>query len=384
MKVLFSILVLLSTLWTLLGAAAVWFVTRRSRRAGGTGSLAVAALAGLRPISVLKPLCGADPSLSESLESFFNQDHPNYEIVFGVEDAGDPAVPVVRALIARHPERRASLVIHTAMAGANPKVRNLRGMITHAEHDLVVVSDSNIRVPRHYLSELVREHDRSSDVGLVTNLIRGVADDRLGGSLSSVELAGFCAAGAAMPTLFGEALVIGKSMSFSKSALERLGGFESVANVLAEDYVIGKMFQHAGYKVVVAPTVVDNITASTTVREHFDRNRRWAMLRWRLRPFAYILEPVTSPLSLLPVAWVLMGPVAIGWAVMLLLVRDVGQWILLSGSRRAWVPLVLSPLRELMALAVWISAPFRRHLAWRGHRVRLSSGSVAYLEPVRA
>jgi ceramide glucosyltransferase len=389
MKTLFLVLVLLSTAWTLLGATAVWFVTRRSRRVGAKQTTPGAASpepTTLRPISVLKPLCGADPTLSENLESFFEQDHPNYEIVFGVESANDPAVPVVRALIERHPERHARLVIHTALSGANPKVRNLRGMISHANHDLVVVSDSNIRVPRHYLSELVVEHGRAPNVGLVTNLIRGVGDDRLGGALSSVELAGFCAAGAAMPTLFGEALVIGKSMSFSKTTLERLGGFESVANVLAEDYVIGKMFQHAGYKVVVAPTVVDNVTAATTVVAHFERNRRWAMLRWRIRPFAYFLEPVTSPLAVLPMAWALMGPVAVVWAAILLVVRDVGQWIVLSGSKRAWVPLVLSPLRELTALSVWLSAPFRNHVAWRGHRVRLSSGSVAYLapEPARA
>jgi ceramide glucosyltransferase len=158
-----------------------------------------------------------------------------------------------------------------------------------------------------------------------------------------------------------------------------LGGFESVANLLAEDYVIGKMFQHAGYEVRVASTVVDNVTTSTTLRAHYDRNRRWAMLRWRIRPFAYFLEPVTSPLVVLPAAWALMGTVALGWAALMLVVRDVGQWILLSGPKRAWIPLILSPVRELSALAVWLTAPFRRHVAWRGHRVRLSSGSVAYM-----
>lgn len=375
MKPLFLILVALSSVWTVFGAVAVWFVTRRR----GSRREAIASRASLPPLSVLKPLCGADPSLEENLESFFRQDHPNYEIVFGVEDPADPAVPVARALIARHPERRARLVIHRTAAGANPKVRNLRGMVSHAEHDLVLVSDSNIRAPSHYLSELVLEHQRGDRVGLVTNLIRGVADDGVGGALSSVELAGFCAAGSAMPTLLGEALVIGKSMMFSKSTFERLGGFESVANLLAEDYVIGKMFQHAGYEIRVAPTVIDNVTASTTLRAHYERNRRWAMLRWRIRPFAYFLEPVTSPLVVLPVAWALLGPIAIAWAVLMLVIRDVGQWILLSGPSRAWVPLVLSPVRELSALAVWLSAPFRRHVAWRGHRVRLSSGSVAYI-----
>jgi ceramide glucosyltransferase len=375
MKPLFFILVTLSTAWTLFGALAVWFVTRRRAESRPSDALS----GSLQPLSVLKPLCGADPSLADNLETFFRQDHPNYEIVFGVESPEDPAVPIVRALIARHPGR-ARLVIHQAAGGANPKVRNLRGMVSHSKHDLVLVSDSNIRVPSHYLSELGRVYARGERVGLVTNLVRGAADDGIGGALSSVELAGFCAAGAAMPTLLGEALVIGKSMMFSKSTFARLGGFESVANLLAEDYVIGKMFQHAGYQVRVAPTVVDNVTTSTTLRGHYERNRRWAMLRWRIRPFAYFLEPVTSPLVILPLAWTLLGPLALVWAALLLVVRDVGQWILLSGPRRAWVPLVLSPIRELSALAVWLSAPFQSHVAWRGHRVRLSSGSVAYTE----
>jgi len=386
MKPLFTILVLLSTVWTLLGATAVWFVTRRHRARASGVSAGAGGTATLRPHTVLKPLCGADPSLAENLESVFRQDHPDYEIIFGVEDENDAAVPVARALIERHPERRARLVIHRMASGTNPKVRNLRGMISHAANYLVLVSDSNIRAPRHYLSELAHEFDGGDRVGLVTNLVRGVLDDGIGGALASVELAGFCAAGAAMPTLFGEALVIGKSMLFSKSVLSRLGGLESVSNVLAEDYVIGKMFQHAGYAVRVAPTVVDNVTTRTTVRAHFERNRRWAMLRWRIRPFDYVLEPVTSPLAILPMAWVLLGPIAIAWAALLLVVRDVGQWIVLSGARRAWVPLVLSPLREVSALLVWIAAPFRRHVAWRGHRVRLSSGSVAYVagEPAPA
>jgi hypothetical protein len=102
------------------------------------------------------------------------------------------------------------------------------------------------------------------------------------------------------------------------------------------------------------------------------------MLRCRLRPLAYVLEPVTSPLAMLPFAWLLLGPWAIGWAALLLFVRDVLQWLAVSGTRRAWMPFALSPLREVLSLCVWVRAPFCRHIAWRGHRVRLSSGTLAY------
>ncbi|HVU04159.1 MAG TPA: glycosyltransferase [Polyangiaceae bacterium] len=374
----FQVLALfLCTAWTLLGAAAVVLAARRPVRRGSTP---------LPPVSVLKPLAGADPDLARNLESFFVQDHPDYEILFGVEDPADPAIRVAASCMARHPEIRSRIVVHRAGRGTNPKVRNLRGIIGEADHDLVVVSDSNVRVPRHYLSELVSEYVAAGPrAGLVTNLIRGVDESGVGAALESTQLAGFCAAGVAGPTLLGDSLVVGKSMLFSRSLQDRLGGLESVQNVLAEDYVLGKMFQHAGYRVLIARTPVDNVTRGTTVRSFFERQRRWAMLRLKLRPFAYPLEPLTSPLFLLPFAWAALGPWALAWAAGLLLVRDVGQWLVLSGPRGAWMPLLLSPVREAIVLAVWAAAPFKRHVSWRGHRVRLSAGSVAYVaEPARA
>jgi ceramide glucosyltransferase len=365
------VLVFACTVWTLLGALSVAIVTRRRRSPPLRNAPA--------SVTVLKPLCGADPSLEANLESFFRQDYPAYELVLGVEDPDDPAAAVARKLIGRHPERPAKLVIHSLRSGTNPKVRNLRGMMPHAEHDLVVVSDSNIRAPSHYLRELVGEYHRGPEpVGLVTNLVQGAGEDRLGAALESVQLVGFCAAGIAGPSLFGEALVIGKSMLFSRSKLEELGGLDCLSNVFAEDYVMGKMFQHAGYAVRVAPTPVENVTTGSTLKSFVSRQRRWAMLRSRLRPLAYVLEPVTSPLAMLPFAWPLLGPWALAWAALLLLVRDVAQWLVIAGPRRIWMPLVLSPLREALSLWVWVRAPFCRHIAWRGRRVRLSSGTLAY------
>lgn len=372
MHLLAVALVLVSSAWIVLGAASVAVVTRRKRPGSPATPPAV---------SVLKPLCGADAALAESLESFFVQDHPSYELLFGVEDEQDLAVPVARALMARYPDRAAKLVVHTVRSGVNPKVRNLRGMIEHARHDLVVVSDSNVRVPSHYLSELCAEHAAGERVGLVTNLVRGAGEQGVGSVLESVQLAGFCAAGVAGPTLVGEALVMGKSMLFSRRVLESLGGLGSVANVLAEDYVMGKMFQHAGYSVRIATTVVDNVITGATLRSFAGRSRRWAMLRFRLRPLAYAVEPLTSPLAMLPVAFAALGAWALPWALVLLGLRDVVQWTLLSGPRRAWLAVVLSPLREAIALVVWARAPLHRHLSWRGTRVRLSSGSVAYATP---
>ncbi len=362
------------TLWTVLGFFAVARVTRGRRT-----PREVAGHAPARGVSVLKPLCGADAGLAQNLESFFVQSHASYELVFGVQRADDPAVRVVEALQARYPGVSSKLVVHSGCGGRNPKVDNLRGMLPFATHDLLLISDSNVRVPDTYLSEMVATlQSGERPAGLVTNLFAGVGENCLGAALENVQLNGFCAAGSALPTLAGDAAVIGKSMLFSKKSFERLGGFARVADVLAEDFVIGKMFQHGGHEVRIAPTVLSNVTSNMTPKAFYDRHLRWAMLRSRLRPTAYVLEPLTSPLALLPAALFVLGPAGVLWALGLLLLRDVGQWVLLRGARRAYLPLVLGPLREVAMLVVWVAAPLKRHVTWRGTRVRLGAGTLLF------
>lgn len=380
------------SIWTLLGIVAVIRATRGQRVASEViarqtedGALvranarrSWAALADAPPVTVLKPLCGADACLEENLESFFRQSYPSFELVFGVENPRDPAIAVVERLIARHPAVRARLVRHAGGGGMNPKVSNLMGMVAAAEHDLLLVSDSNVRAPSHYLAEMVETLLADPRNGLVTNLFAGAGEDGLGAALENVQLNGFCAAGAALPTLLGDALVIGKSMLFSRARFESLGGFARVANVLAEDFVIGKMFQHAGLRVRIAPTVLDNVTRGMSLRSFLQRQQRWAMLRARLRPAAQLLEPVSSPLIMLPVALWLMGPAGLTWTLALLALRDVGGWVALRGWHRAWLPALLSPVRELAMLVVWFRAPLKRHVIWRGHKVRLGAGTLVF------
>jgi ceramide glucosyltransferase len=251
-------------------------------------------------------------------------------------------------------------------------------MVSHGRHDLLVVSDSNVRAPKHYLRDMVRTLQSDERVGLVTNVFAGTDEDGLGAALENVQLNGFCAAGATLPTRLGSPAVVGKSMLLSRSRFESLGGFQRVADLLAEDYVMGKMFQHAGYRVRIAPTVLTNVTTGMSVLAFLRRHQRWAMLRWRLLPAAFVLEPLTSPLALLPWAWLALGPWSIAWITLLLALRDVGGWVALRGWPRAWIPVLLAPLRELFVLAVWLRAPLKRHVNWRGTRVRVGAGTLLF------
>ncbi|MBW2523753.1 MAG: glycosyltransferase [Deltaproteobacteria bacterium] len=329
-------------------------------------------------MTVLKPLCGSDSGLSENLASFFEQDYPDFELLFGVQSPDDPAIQVVATLRRHYPGVRCSLVAHDDASATNPKVSNLCGMLPHARNDLLLISDSNVRAPRHYLRDMVRTLRADERTGLVTNVFAGSNEDGLGAALENVQLNGFCAAGATLPTRFGSAAVVGKSMLLSRRRFERLGGFQRVADLLAEDYVMGKMFQHAGYRVRIAPTVLTNVTTGMSVLDFLRRHQRWAMLRWRLLPVAFTLEPLTSPVAILPLAWLVLGSMALPWAAALLILRDVGGWVALRGWRRAWIPALLAPLRDLCVLALWLRAPVKRHVRWRGTKVRVGAGTILY------
>jgi ceramide glucosyltransferase len=352
------------------GLAAVWLLTRQR----------VPYLERPPAVSVLKPLCGADADLKRNLQSFFEQDHACFELVFGVTDPLDPALRVVRELCERYPQVPCKIIVHPGQGGLNPKVANLEGMLPTAAHDLVLVSDSNVQAPAHTVRELATLFERERP-GLITNLFAGVGENSFGAALENVQLTGFCAAGVALPTLLGDPLLIGKSACFSRRRFEELGGFQRLANVLAEDFVMGKTFAHAGERVLVAPTVIANVTRNATLRSMLARHVRWAMLRFRLRPVAAALEPFTSPLVMLPLAWWLLGPWALLWTAALLLVRDVGGWLVLRGSGRWYLPLLLAPLREVAALAAWLVAPLKQHVSWRGKRYRLGAGTLLYREP---
>jgi ceramide glucosyltransferase len=335
----------------------------------------------LAPVSVLKPLSGADDDLYQNLRSFFEQDLPELQLLFGVTNRDDPAVSIVARLQREFPSVESRLVVHSeGRAALNPKVHNLLGMLPHARHDLLLISDSNVRAPRHYVRELAALHARPA-VGIVTNLFAGTAERTLGAALENVQLNGFCAAGSALPTLSGDAAVVGKSTLFSRAALDGLGGLSRLSCVLAEDFVLGKMFQNAGMRVLIAPTVLETPNRERTLRSAFARHLRWSMLRWRLRPAIALLEPLTSPLLMLAFAYRVFGHYAWLWLLALLAVRDLGGWVLLRGWGRVWLPVLLGPLRELAAPAAWCIGLFKRHVSWQGRRLRLSAGTLLYAEP---
>ncbi|HEY1908649.1 MAG TPA: glycosyltransferase, partial [Myxococcaceae bacterium] len=230
-------------------------------------------------ISVLKPLCGADDDLAANLASFAELPYGGeYEVVLGVRSPADPAWAVAEEAVRRWPHRM-RLVRQEREVGLNPKVNQLVGMARAASHDLLVVSDSNIRVPDAYLSDIAAHLSRPG-VRCVTHPIGGAGQRSLGALLDNVHLASTVATGmVASDRAARRPLVVGKSMALWRQDLELLGGFESVANVLAEDHVLGNRIRRelrAGIAVSNLP--VWNIAVEKSVGHFFRRYLRWSVI----------------------------------------------------------------------------------------------------------
>ncbi len=355
---------------TLLGAFSLWRVRNRSRRV----------LEGRPPpVSVLKPLCGVDDDLRANLTTFFLQNKVEYEIIFGVVGNDDPALAVVEELRQDFPHVRCRLVIHDGRRGLNPKVSNLQAMLDWAAHDLVVISDSNVAVEPDYLARMVEPFDEP-EVGLVTSLIVGDGEHDLGATFDHLHLNGFAAANVAVShVLTNETATIGKSMMFRRSVFTELGGFESVGSVLAEDYVIGRMFLEAGYRVTLATGVIRNICQRKSVRGFLGRHLRWGLLRSRVMSLVYPLEPLLNPIAVASFAWILgSAPWVFLWAVGLTLARDIFGWASLRGTKGLMRAVPWGIVKDAMLFGVWAIAPLLRHVSWRGKRFRVSSGSRLY------
>lgn len=341
-------------------------IVRRRRVAGGAWSPHVA---------VLKPLKGLDEGIRENLESFFGLDYPDYEVVFGVADEDDPVIPVVRALMARHPRVRARFVVGGQDEGVvNPKVRTLVTLLGHVRSEFVVVSDSNVRVRPDYLTGTVPAF-RDPRVAVVTNLIAGVGERSLGATLEHQHLNGFIAMAQSWTSAWIRfTSVIGKSMAVRMSAIRDVGGLESLGSYLAEDYLLGHRLARKGYRVVLQGNSVENYNSRTRISEFLDRHYRWLAMRWRINPASCLLELVTIPTPWL-VAWALLDPqmllVPLGLMAVFTLVEQMTSFTVRDGRPLPWYTVFLRPVKDVLHALVLVTSLFNDRVNWRGHVLRL-------------
>ncbi len=346
---------------TLFSSASLLWVTRRRRSLPNFTP----------PVTIFKPLKGQDEGLEQNLRSFFRLDYPTFQLLFGVAEAEDPAIEVVERLMREFPDQDARLVVGTPAFGLNPKVENLAAMERHRRHETILISDSNVRVSPSYLRETAC-YLADPGVGLVSNLFTGVGEEHFGAALENLQLNGFIAGGVASAAVVGATCVVGKSMLMPVRALEAIGGFAAVRNLLAEDQAVGVKVRKAGYAIRLSHHVIENVNHARDFRWFLNRHSRWFKIRRRMAFPTFILEPATN-LAAVGLVWALSDDSGIAWGGLLGLTglgvaRDALHTRWLRGSYPKLRHLALSPLKDLFLLPVWCDALVNRRVQWRGHR----------------
>jgi ceramide glucosyltransferase len=366
--------------WLLLGAsvtgcAYLWqacnAVERFSRRPIPRGAT-------LLPVSVLKPLRGEDSALAANLRSFCCQDYPRFQIVFGVADVDDPAVAVVRALIAEFPERDLALVVDPRQSGANLKIANLGNMLPSARYDILVIADSDMRVAPDYLAAVTAPlsdaPSSAKPTGLVTCLYRGVSNGGVWADLASMHINHGFLPQAVAAELWGlGAGCFGATMALKRATLEAAGGFAALANTLADDHVLGQTVRQQGLAVSLSPYLVDDIVDEPSLAALFRHELRWARTIRLVAPWGYLGSVVTNPLplALLAVALGALPVAALAVLVLTLTCRVATAWRLDRALRLSHLSWWLLPVRDLLSFVVYIASFLGRSVAWRDRRFRI-------------
>jgi len=340
--------------------------------------------------SILKPLKGTDPGMYESLRSHCLQAYPpEYEIIFGVSDPSDPAIPLVERLKEEFPQQAIHLILCQKTLGANTKVGNLAQMRAQARYEVLLVNDSDIRVEPDYLRQVVAPL-ADPGIGLVTCLYRGMASGTLGSRFESLGISTDFAAGVLTArSLDGMRFGLGSTLAFRRQDLEKIGGFEGLVDYLADDYQIGHRIASLGLQVKLSAVVVETHLPAYDLGGFVAHQLRWGRTIRDSRPWGYLGLLFTFGLAwgVLAVvashgataAWALLGATGL---IRLCVALVVGRAVLEDRQVTRWMWLI--PLRDFIGVLVWLASLAGHTINWRGERFVLRDGKLERIDPQAA
>lgn len=323
------------------------------------------------PVSVLKPLRGLDRDAYENYATFCSQEYPEFEIIFGVTEANDPVIPIIEKLIRDFPQRNIRLLIGAEPLGTGDKVNKLCRMVREAQHEILIISDSDIRVAPGYLYAVAAPF-ADPNVGAVTCLYRGITDGSL---VSEMEALGntsdFDAGVLSAWQLGGVDFTLGATMATTKTRLAQIGGFEALVDHFSDDYELGHRIAVLGYRVEVTTFPVFTVFPNQTLAQCFRHQVRWTLTMKHSRPWGHFSLIFTHGLPWTILAAAIAPSVGIaafyvaGYVVLRsLMAWTVGVWGVQDPILRRKFYLV--PVRDAFAFAVWLTSFFKRRIEWRG------------------
>ena len=341
----------------------------------------------LPAVSILKPLKGVDPQAWESFYSHCEQDYPQFQLIFGVSDPADPAIEIVHKLQAKYPNLSIELIVCDRILGTNIKVSNLVQMLPMARYEILLVNDSDIRVPKDYLRKVVAPLADAS-VGLVTCLYRGVASPTLGSRLEALGISTDFIPGVLSARFLEKGLHfgLGSTLAFRRQDLEAIGGFEALFDYLADDYELGRRIAATGKRVELSAATVTTFLPAYTMRQFFQHQLRWSRTIRDARPWGYTGMIFTFGLS-----WALLALFAArgaewAWALLAMtlaarLAVAFGAAVVLLNDRQFLSNVLLLPLRDLIAPFVWAASFMGNRIHWRGADFDLKDGRLTIAKP---
>lgn len=335
-------------------------------------------------ITVLKPLCGDEALLEAALSSFCAQDYPDFQIVFGVQSAADPALATVAKIKRRYPNIAIDVVVDGTRHGRNAKVGNLINMFPAARHDVIVIADSDIHAPPDTLRSVAAALMQPG-VGLVSTLYTGLpATGALAGALAAAQINHSFLPGALMARSLGRQDCLGAIMALQRSTLTSIGGLTSLSDHLADDALLGQLVRDRGFRVDLASAIPATTVPETRMSALIAHELRWMRTVKSVAPIGFVLGAMQYPLfwAALMVACKIDMPAA--WVAFLTvwLIRGVLAELfdrLLQTTTR--LPMWCIPFRDILSVAMILASYRSNRVAWRGKEYRVTSFSEAVLQP---
>jgi ceramide glucosyltransferase len=333
------------------------------------------------PVSNLKPIRGLDPEAYENFASFCKQDYPDYELLFCVGEENDPVLPILQKLAHDFPERSIRVLYGSGGTGSNDKVVKLARLVGEAQHEVVVISDSDVRVRPDYLRTVVAPLG-DPKVGAVTCFYAQIKETTLAENLQTIGMfSDFYASTLVARRLDGVKFALGTTIATTRTRLAGFGGYGAIKDRPADDMLVGRLIAEQGYEVELSPYTILTVADYASMRDLLHKRLRWIVVMRHMRPWGHLglLLTYGLPWSLAAIAINPSAGVALGYLGAYVILRFAMTWTVgIWGLKQEalWKKLGLIPVWDVLAFLIWLTSFGRNSIRWRDAEYYIRDGKL--------